>query len=255
MQTAYDSLTKQRQQQAMSLSREAKGGSLNLGKKISAPKDLMMEELNLNTNRGSRMFQERQRRVERYTLENTVDAPSIIYNNKEQNQNQNQNHMITDIQRGEENLMYPAAGKQSLVTTLKKTVAKKGSPNVLAPGYSGPLREIPREKFNSTVIPKSYCSPWQEALGDSEELLPSLNAQLPQLPQKLPPANYRCFNRAAVPFGGHVCSQRVISVIGFEQLETQNLPDMTLAMMSKRPNFNRAPQGWGARYSPESNDL
>ncbi|XP_052005658.1 myozenin-2 [Xyrauchen texanus] len=253
MQTAYDSLTKQRQQQAMTLSREAMGGGLNLGKKISVPKDLMMEELNLNANRGSRMFQERQKRVERYTLENT--APSIIYNNIEQNQNQNQNHMITDIQGGKENLLYPAAGKHSLVTTLKKTVAKKGSPNVLAPGYSGPLREIPREKFNSTVIPKSYCSPWQEALGDSEELLSSLNAQLPQLPQTLPLANYRCFNRAAVPFGGRTCSQRVIPVIGYEQLENQNLPGMTLAMMSRRPNFNRAPRGWGVRYSPESNDL
>uniref|UniRef100_A0A673GEB1 Uncharacterized protein n=1 Tax=Sinocyclocheilus rhinocerous TaxID=307959 RepID=A0A673GEB1_9TELE len=45
---------------------------MNLGKKISVPRDVMMEELNLNTNRGSIMFQERQRRVERFTLENSV---------------------------------------------------------------------------------------------------------------------------------------------------------------------------------------
>lgn len=42
---------------------------LDLGKKISVPQDIMMEELNLHSNRGSRMFQERQKRVEKFTLE------------------------------------------------------------------------------------------------------------------------------------------------------------------------------------------
>lgn len=52
---------------------------LNLGKKISVPRDVMMEELNLTSNRGSRMFQERQRRVERFTLESTAGSPLLIY--------------------------------------------------------------------------------------------------------------------------------------------------------------------------------
>lgn len=60
-------------------------------------------------------------------------------------------------------------------------------------GYSGPLKKVPHEKFNTTVIPKSYCSPWTEALGGNEELQNALNAQLP--PHQLQPANYRCFNR------------------------------------------------------------
>lgn len=47
---------------------------LNLGKKMSVPKDIMMEELNLSSNRGSRMFQERQKRAERFTLENAVNG-------------------------------------------------------------------------------------------------------------------------------------------------------------------------------------
>lgn len=54
----------------------AKG--LNLGKKISVPKDLMMEELNLTSNRGSRMFQERQKRAEKFTLENSAAGPLSI---------------------------------------------------------------------------------------------------------------------------------------------------------------------------------
>lgn len=52
-------------------------GGLYLGKKVSVPKDVMMEELNLPSNRGSRMFQERQRRVEKYMVENT---PNSAYN-------------------------------------------------------------------------------------------------------------------------------------------------------------------------------
>lgn len=47
---------------------------LNLGKKMSVPKDIMMEELNLSSNRGSRMFQERQKRAERFTLENAING-------------------------------------------------------------------------------------------------------------------------------------------------------------------------------------
>uniref|UniRef100_A0A3P8TDA7 Myozenin 3a n=1 Tax=Amphiprion percula TaxID=161767 RepID=A0A3P8TDA7_AMPPE len=103
--------------------------------------------------------------------------------------------IIPEPQGGKENQAFSIPGKHSLVMNLQKTVAKKGSPDVLAPGYSGPLKEIPHEKFNTTVIPKSYCSPWRQALGDNEELMNAINAQLPQLPQGLQPANYRCFNR------------------------------------------------------------
>lgn len=53
---------------------------LNLGKKISVPRDVMMEELNLPSNRGSRMFQERQKRVERFTVENAANASHNIVN-------------------------------------------------------------------------------------------------------------------------------------------------------------------------------
>ncbi|XP_017559255.1 myozenin-2 isoform X2 [Pygocentrus nattereri] len=230
MQTAHHSLTKQRRQQALALSKEARGERLNLGKKVSVPKDVMMEELNLTSNRGSRMFQERQKRVEKYTVEGTADASPVIYNNQHFSQLQNQSQTAAHSQGGKENVACPV------------------------PGYSGPLKEIPREKFNITVIPKSYCSPWREALGNNEELLSTLNAQLPQ-PEKLPPANYRCFNRVAMPFGGPVHNKRVIPVIAFEALESQSLPGLALDRMSERRNFNRAPRGWGSGSVPESNEL
>ncbi|KAL0974027.1 hypothetical protein UPYG_G00214450 [Umbra pygmaea] len=251
MQSASNDLSKQRIQQARALSTEARGGrttgGLNLGKKISVPKDVMMEELNLPSNRGSRMFQERQKRVERFTLENQI-------NNSYSNglTVPIAHPVIEEPQWGKENQASVVSGKHSLITTLQKTIAKKGSPNVIAPGYGGPLKEIPREKFNLTT--RSYCSPWREALGISEEPS-SLSVHIPQQPT-LQAANYRCFNRAAMPFGrfGQE-SKRVIPVIGFESVDSQQLPGTPLDRMCKRPNFNRAPKGWAQNYSPESTDL
>ncbi|XP_075337392.1 myozenin-2-like isoform X3 [Odontesthes bonariensis] len=251
MHSGLSDLTKQRMLQAQALSQEARGG-FSLGKKISVPKDVMMEELNLMSNRGSRMFQERQKRAEKFTLENAANGPYIMNVHLEANPPP---QIVPEPQGGKENQAFSIPGKHSLLMNLQKTVAKKGSPDVLAPGYSGPLKGIPHEKFNTTVIPKSYCSPWTEALGDREELLNALNAQLPQIPLRLEPANYRCFNRSPKPFGGAIASKRVIPVIGFEAEEAQNLPSVALGRMCRRPNFNRAPRGWGTDYNPESNEL
>ncbi|XP_019109328.2 myozenin-2 isoform X1 [Larimichthys crocea] len=253
MHSGLDEVTKQRMLQAKALSKEARGRGLNLGKKISVPKDVMMEELNLQSNRGSRMFQERQKRAERFTLEN---AAGVAYNTNNVYTEAAPPMQITqEPQGGKENQAFCIPGKHSLVMNLQKTIAKKGNPDVLAPGYSGPLRAVPHEKFNTTVIPKSYCSPWTEALGGSEELLNALNTQLPEPPQRLLPSNYRCFNRSAMPFGGGMASKRVIPVISFEAVESQKLPSIAQERLCRRPNFNRAPKGWGIDYYPESNEL
>ncbi|KAL8202256.1 UNVERIFIED_CONTAM: Myozenin-1 [Gekko kuhli] len=50
------------------------GSKLNLGKKISIPKDVMLEELSLLTNKGSKMFKLRQMRVEKFIYENNPDS-------------------------------------------------------------------------------------------------------------------------------------------------------------------------------------
>ncbi|XP_054453341.1 myozenin-2-like isoform X1 [Anoplopoma fimbria] len=253
MQSGLDDMTKQRMMQANALCKEARGVGLNLGKKISVPRDVMMEELNLQSNRGSRMFQERQRRVERFTLENMANG---AYNtNSVHKEDVSPPQFVAEPQGGKENQAFSVPGKHSLVMNLQKTVAKKGSPDVLAPGYSGPLKEIPHEKFNTTVIPKSYSSPWSQALGDGTKLLEALKTQLPQLPQRQQSSNYRCFNRSAMPFSGGLASERVIPLIGFEAVESKNLPGVALERMCRRPNFNRAPRGWGTDYKPESNEL
>nr|XP_057919719.1 myozenin-2 isoform X2 [Doryrhamphus excisus] len=229
MHSGLDEMVKHKMLQAKALSQEAKGGRLNLGKKISVPRDVMIEELNLPSNRGSRMFQERQKRAERFTLEN---ASFGAQNNISAHPMAVPPPQISEAPRG---------GKENQAISI--------------PGYSGPLREIAPEKFNTTVIPRSYCSPWREALGQNDELREAISAQLAPLPQRYQPAKYRCFNRSAVPFGGGAASKRVIPVISFEALEPKTLPGAALDRMCQRPNFNRAPTGWGGHDSPESNDL
>ena len=52
-----------------------------------------------------------------------------------------------------------------------------------------------------------------------------------------------------------MASRRVIPVISSEALEAQSLPTISRNYMSRRPNFNRAPKGWGMDYCPESSEL
>lgn len=61
------------------------GDLMDLGKKLSIPKDIMLEELSLLSNRGSRLFKMRQRRSEKYTFEsiqneaNTQLSVSLLF--------------------------------------------------------------------------------------------------------------------------------------------------------------------------------
>ncbi|XP_061690501.1 myozenin-2-like [Syngnathoides biaculeatus] len=204
---------------------------MNLGKKVSVPKDVMIEELTLPSNRGSRMFQERQRRAERFTLENAANGAH----------NAMSAHPVAVPPP--QIIQAPQGRKENQAFSLR---SKHGHP--------GPLKEIPHEKFNTTAIPSTYWSPWREALRHNSELLESLETQLP-LPQKHPVAHYRCFNRSPMPFGGTLSNKRVFPIISFEAQESQNLPGAALDRMCHRPNFNKAPRGWGGHQCPESNEL
>ncbi|XP_059919312.1 myozenin-2-like isoform X2 [Gadus macrocephalus] len=219
MQRGPDEQTKHKMHLAKALCNEVRGGGLNRGQKSSAPLDVMLEELQLPTNRGSRMFQERQKRVEHFTLDHAANGS-----------NTGNFGRVLPPQPAPE----PQPGKENLLT-----------PRV---GYSGPLRGVPCERFNSTVIPRSYSSPWREGEGDDQRTLATLTEQLPKPPE---PPTFRCFNRSALPFGP-MTSRRVIPVMS---CEAQSLPASSRNCMSRRPDFNRAPKGWGMDYCPESAEL
>lgn len=52
---------------------EPEASEFDLGKKIRAPRDTMLEELSLQNNKGSKMFKMRQIRVAKFIYENNPD--------------------------------------------------------------------------------------------------------------------------------------------------------------------------------------
>ncbi|KAG7266742.1 hypothetical protein CRUP_025061 [Coryphaenoides rupestris] len=70
--------TSERKMQAAAISREIYGMEdveMDLGKKMCVPKEIMLEELSLASNRGSRLFKMRQKRSEKYTFE-SIQKPA-----------------------------------------------------------------------------------------------------------------------------------------------------------------------------------
>ncbi|KAJ7406750.1 Myozenin-2 [Willisornis vidua] len=126
-------------------------------------------------------------------------------------------------------------------------------PDNIAPGYSGPLKEIPPEKFNTTAVPKYYQSPWIEAIRDDPELLEALYPKLfaPEAKPELP--DYRSFNRVATPFGGFERASKLVKfkVPDYNLLMLNDPRFMILANpLAARRSFNRTPKGWTSENIP-----
>ncbi|XP_074460427.1 myozenin-3 isoform X2 [Larus michahellis] len=178
---------------------------LDLGKKMSVPQDLMMEELSLRNNRGSQLFQQRQKRVQRFVYEHPSGYRQLQgTGGSHRPEKGDQEGTANEWTAGED-----AGGQQSYHSELhvaaspqggppevpKKTekvlqMSKVLNPDALAPGYSGPLKEVPPEKFNATAIPKGYRSPWQALLGDKDNAVHGKN----QPPVRPTPWDFRSFN-------------------------------------------------------------
>ncbi|XP_044137076.1 myozenin-3 [Bufo gargarizans] len=263
----YADLVKERKGLASAIVREIRGEAplLDLGKKVSVPQDVMMEELSLHRNRGSCMYLERQKRVQKFTFEYPTNRIIAGGHMNAFNANQTVANDVSGTEGvdGKENFhteihIVPGSNRTppNVPTKSTKVLQMKMSlnPGSIAPGYSGPLKEIPYEKFNSTAIPKSYRSPWAQSYR-VENVVPATES-LPPPPHT--PVNVTCrtFNRTPIPFGS-------LSVVDggeapniFEELQAQ-IEESTsgLDLMCRRPSFNRAPRGWANKYVPESPDL
>ncbi|XP_014311687.1 myozenin-3 [Myotis myotis] len=202
---------------------------LDLGKKLSMPQDLMMEELSLRNNRGSLLFQKRQRRVQKFTFELAASQREVANS--------------LELQNCHSELHIFPAGDPEDAQPEASRVKRAPSPSALAPGYAEPLKSIPPEKFNHTVIPKGYHCPWQEFVS-YRDYQSNGRSHTPS------PAQYRNFNKTPVPFGGPLVGETT------SRTGTPFLPELTsgLELLRLRPNFNRVAQGW-VRNLPESEDL
>ncbi|XP_046905002.1 myozenin-2-like [Hypomesus transpacificus] len=247
--------TRERQMQAAAICREIQGSEdaeMDLGKKVSAPKEIMLEELSLSSNRGSRLFKMRQRRSEKYTFESIQNQTNTHINNGVTLQAESQE--TTENTDGEEHL------DVKLPTTPPNTPDQRtqANPDSIAPGYGGPLKDVPPEKFNSTAVPKSYHSPWDQAIISDPALADTLITGMPE-PKPQPEApSYKSFNRVATPFGGFNKTPKPAPVRAPEEESSpaEAFPEYAELLGDAggsahlRPTFNRTALGWAGTGAP-----
>nr|XP_015818394.2 myozenin-1b isoform X1 [Nothobranchius furzeri] len=183
----------------------------DLGTKIKTPKDVMLEELSLLKNKGSKMFRMRQQRVEKF----------IVTNENMQNL---QNLLMSPP---------PVPPKP----TMPKEENVEESVN----------EEAEKTKRRKEYV-RTYVSPWERAMHNNEELTATMKPLMPgpiQIHLELP--QYKSFNRMALPYGGYDKASKILT---FELPETnaaneapEPLPTQQ-ADISSRPSFNRTPIGW-----------
>ncbi|XP_068445286.1 myozenin-2b [Clinocottus analis] len=210
--------TGERKKRAAAICREVHGTNgdvMDLGKKHSTPKDIMLEELSLLSNRGSRLFKMRQRRSDKYTFESIQNEANTQLNNDILTQSTHNVEIKVDA---------PADG------------------NTANPVIT--ISDMTAEKVTATDMPKSYHSPWDQAILNNPDLAETLKLitsgpdPRPDLPE------YKSFNRVATPFGGFDKAPRGIT---FKLPELDLNPPSYLELQdpgAKRPTFNRTAQGW-----------
>ncbi|XP_054897722.1 myozenin-2b [Poeciliopsis prolifica] len=206
---------------------------MDLGKKLSTPKDIMLEELSLLSNRGSRLFKMRQRRSEKYTFESIQNEANTLLNNDILNQN---THSV-EIK--------------------------------VEPPANGSAANSASEKLDTRPVHKTYHSPWEQVILSDPNLAESLQLRMPEPEQRQELPEYKCFNRVATPYGGFEKAPRGITFklaeVDLNPPQYQELSDP----QARRPTFNRTAQGWMSEGShlilptitmesfsvPESDDL
>ncbi|CAL8308128.1 unnamed protein product [Boreogadus saida] len=191
---------------------DPEASEFDLGTKIKTPKDVMLEELSLMSNKGSKMFRMRQQRVEKFIVTNE------------------------NMQNLENLLMSPPTPPP------RPDMAK---PEVVEETVN---EEDEKEKRRIEYV-RNYVSPWERAMKGNEELTATMKASMPgpiEIHLDLP--SFKSFNRTALPFGGLDKASRLLTfelpdVHQEAAEESEPLPSMQSAMRS-RPSFNRTPIGW-----------
>ncbi|XP_076831527.1 myozenin-1a [Brachyhypopomus gauderio] len=261
---------------------EPEASEFDLGTKIRAPKDIMLEELSLLKNKGSKMFKMRQQRVEKFIYENNPD----LFNSESMD---NLQKLVPSL-GGQ---MIDVGGRLVVGHTVVQTVGggyapvpppKPGSVGKEAGGGTsgsgagtgsaggrsggGTTTGAGGKQITVTTVisqtdesakaalekakkrkeyVKTYVSPWERAMKGNEDLVITMKPFMPGPCAQSDLPQYKCFNRCAMPFGGFEKAS---------QLMTFQLPDVETAVeepepavvyqhdISSRPSFNRTPIGW-----------
>ncbi|NWI92586.1 MYOZ1 protein, partial [Pitta sordida] len=254
---------------------------LNLGKKISIPRDVMLEELSLLTNKGSKMFKLRQLRVEKFIYENNPDAfsdnsvdhfqkfipPGGHYgedahgyshgrmvggvtagqhhSNKQQHPGVPPRPGSRGDAEGEHGGKSSGSGGEGEPPFLKRKPTIKSQIDL---GVTESGNKADGKSGGKTVtIFKTYISPWERAMGISPEDKSQFTTDLLSYSPKADFPHYKSFNRTAMPYGGY---EKAAKRMTFKVPQFDICPLLPESLMiynqnfSKRPSFNRTPIPW-----------
>ncbi|NXM75720.1 MYOZ1 protein, partial [Serilophus lunatus] len=246
---------------------------LNLGKKISIPRDVMLEELSLLTNKGSKMFKLRQLRVEKFIYENNPDAftdNSVDHFQKfippgghygEDAHGYAHGRMVGGVTAGQHDSskqqhhgVPPRPGSKGEPRDGEgehagKTAGSGGGGDGTEKGkvFYLPLFTDGKSGGKKVTIFKTYISPWERAMGISPEDKSQFTTDLLSYSPKADFPHYKSFNRTAMPYGGY---EKAAKRMTFKVPQFDICPLLPESLMiynqnfSKRPSFNRTPIPW-----------
>ncbi|XP_066046726.1 myozenin-1 isoform X2 [Chamaea fasciata] len=237
---------------------------LNLGKKISIPRDVMLEELSLLTNKGSKMFKLRQLRVEKFIYENNPDAftdNSVDHFQKfippgghygEDAHGHAHGRMVGGMPAGQHGSSVqqhpgvpPRPGSRGGTRDGEGEHAGKSSGGA-GEGGDGTDKDGKSGGKKVTIF-KTYISPWERAMGISPEDKSQFSTDLLSYSPKPDFPHYKSFNRTAMPYGGY---EKAAKRMTFKVPQFDICPLLPESLMiynqnfSKRPSFNRTPIPW-----------
>uniref|UniRef100_A0A8C5JV32 Myozenin 1 n=1 Tax=Jaculus jaculus TaxID=51337 RepID=A0A8C5JV32_JACJA len=242
--------------------RESSG--LNLGKKISVPRDVMLEELSLLTNRGSKMFKLRQMRVEKFIYENHPDVfsdssmkfiPTVggqlgtAGQGFSYSKTSGGGHAGGSGSAGQYGSDHHHQGSGSGVGGAGGPggqPGRGGAAGTAGAGEPGSDGQTGGEGKHITVF-KTYISPWDRAMGVDPQQKVELGIDLMAYGAKAELPKYKSFNRTAMPYGGYEKASKRMT-FQMPKFDLGPLLSEPLVLynqnLSNRPSFNRTPIPW-----------
>ncbi|TKS85828.1 Myozenin-1 Calsarcin-2 [Collichthys lucidus] len=266
---------------------EPEASEFDLGTKIRTPKDIMLEELSLQKNRGSKMFKMRQQRVEKFIYENNPDIFSsesmdILQKFVPGLGGQVGSHMINVgghfLSKDVGQLRYGGMQVGGVAPVPPPKPGSKGAGGAggaegaggaggvggLGGGEQGtggtggasewsPLKGGGKSDKKRMYV-KTYMSPWEKAMKGDENLLATLKASMPGPMEKKDLPKWKSFNRSAMPYGGFEKANQFLKFQMPDPEATKEEPEPTVYQhdVGCRPSFNRTPIGWVGSSEPNS---
>ncbi|XP_056148080.1 myozenin-1a [Lampris incognitus] len=250
---------------------EPEASEFDLGTKIRTPKDIMLEELSLLKNRGSKMFRMRQQRVEKFIYENNPDlfssesmenfqklVPSLGGQMVDAG-----GHLIGWHAGGKAPIPPPKPGSKGAGVGSAGGAGSAGGHGVGSHGHGGtgerglewsPLKgggtDDPTKKH---IHVRTYVSPWEKAMKGDENLLATMRSKMPGPHVHEDSPGYKTFNRTAMPYGGYEKASQLLKFQLPDPEKTKEEPELAIVYehdVGCRPCFNRTPIGWVGNSEP-----